>query len=322
MATPLCTVLLATYNRRETLMKCLDHIEAQDVGAENLQVVVIDDGSTDDTLAALAARDHGFGELVVLGQQNQGPGAARALGLPRVTGPVTLFVNDDTLLATTAIGAHLNVLAEHPRSMVLGRFDFAPEYANEPLMRMLTETPHLFSYPLVSDGDVLRADLAATCNMSVPSAVAKAASFDPRFTFNAEDVDFALRVQEQGYSLRYCASALAWHDHRLTVESVRSSSIVRGVGAARLALKNEIAPAIVNKVLKCLLEETSYLKMHDLAAATLERELESLPRPDAPISAEAYSALAQLYRIGNLLGCAKEPTMRHLALNQPALVPA
>jgi glycosyltransferase involved in cell wall biosynthesis len=174
MATPLCTVLLATYNRRETVMKCLDHIEAQDVGAENLQVVVIDDGSSNDTLDALEARVHAFGELVVLGQPNQGPGAPRALGLPTLTGPVTLFVNDDTLLATSAVRAHLNVHTERPRSMVLGTFDFAPEYANEPLMRMLTETPTLFSYPLVSDGDVLRTDLAATCNMSVPNILVNA----------------------------------------------------------------------------------------------------------------------------------------------------
>lgn len=268
-----CTVLIATYNRCETLLKCLDHLEAQDIGPEALQVIVVDDGSTDGTLAALGVFPRRFGDYTVLSQDNSGPSIARQLGLAHAKAPITLFINDDTILERWTVRTHLEAHERHPRSMILGTFDFVAEYADEPLSRMLTETPHLFSYPLMEDGDELRADLAATCNLSAPTDVSKRVGFDSRFFIYAEDVDFALGLQDEGHQLRYCADAVGYHDHLLTVESIRKSSRVRGFGAARLALKRGTHVALLPLVRGAILDSAGLQRLHDQAAETLETEL-------------------------------------------------
>jgi GT2 family glycosyltransferase len=315
MSTPLCTVLLATFNRRPTLMKCLDHLE------ENLQVVVIDDGSTDGTLAALEARPEALGELVVLHQANLGPSIARDRGLEHATGPITLFINDDTILEPWAVRTHVEQHQAHPRSMILGTFGFIADHADAPLSRMLTETPHLFAYPLMEDGDVLQAWLGATCNMSVPTSVSRAVGFDHRFFIYAEDVDFALGVEACGYTLRFCADAVGWHDHLLTPESIRKASIVRGVGAARLSLKRGPTAGLLLSVRHTAMDEASFRRSHDEATLTLETLLAACEPLEVP-PAEAYRALADIFRIGNMLGHVEEPAMRALAFSRQALVPA
>ena len=78
---PAISVIMPTYNRRATLERALEHLEAQTVGPDALQVVVCDDGSTDDTLERLAVRESPF-ELAVLTQPNAGPAAARNRGGP------------------------------------------------------------------------------------------------------------------------------------------------------------------------------------------------------------------------------------------------
>ena len=69
-------VVVPTYNRAEVLLRCLQHLEAQTY--QNFEVVVIDDGSTDNTSLLLAAYAAGSPlHLRCIQQQNAGAGVAR-----------------------------------------------------------------------------------------------------------------------------------------------------------------------------------------------------------------------------------------------------
>lgn len=308
MSRPCCSVVIPTYNRRETVTRCIEHLAHQDCDAGSLQIIVVDDGSTDDTVRALQALSHEFAELIVQTQPNAGPGAARNKGLRLAAADIVLFINDDTLLAPQAISAHLRTHHEHPKSMVLGSFDFVPEFAATPLGRILSETPHLFSYPLFCDGDELAAELAATCNLSVATVAAQAAGFDPRYTFAAEDIDFALRLQADGLILRHASDAQAYHDHHLTIEGLAHTAVLRGLGAARLALKHGVPQKLLTDVRRTVLHEVQ--TRHELAAAVqaLEAELAE-PSPGKRFAEGAYVALADIFRLGNLLGHLDEPAL-------------
>jgi GT2 family glycosyltransferase len=312
MTHPRCTVLIATHDRSATLARNIDRLAAQSVGPEALQVVVVDDGSTDDTLEILTAVEHHFGELVVRTQPNQGPAVARNLGLESASAPITLFLNDDSLARPEAVEAHLDAHARHPGSMVLGAFPFVPELADDPLTRMLAETPLLFSYPLMTDGDELRAELAASCNLSVATPAARELRFDPRFPFAAEDVDFALRLEARGCVLRYCADAVAEHDHRITVEGLARTSLQRGFGAARLALKRGTEQQLLKNVRRAATDRAALQVMHAAAMDHLQDALTGLGSGEMPPQS-AYLALAEIFQIGNLLGCLDEPVLASLA---------
>ena len=311
-----CAVLIPTYNRCATVITCLEHLEAQTCGPERLEVIIVDDGSSDDTVATVSARRSPFARLEVFSQQNAGPGAARNLGLTEVRAPITLFINDDTLLAPGAIAAHLDTHRRFPRSMVLGTFVFVDDFLMTPLGRLLTEVPLLFSYPLFDDGDELSANLAATCNLSVESGAAKQAGFDPWFTFAAEDVDFALRLEEVGHTLRHCAAARARHDHHLTVEGLKRTAVLRGLGAAKLALKHNRHSAILSDVRAAAADRLELTRLFDEAADTLHGLLGAVEGVD-PIPEPAYRAASKIFTLGNMLGYLDEPTIVALA-SEPA----
>lgn len=314
-----CSVVIPTYNRRDVIVRCLEHLEAQTIGADALDVIVIDDGSPDDTVATLRARTEPFFDYTVLEQKNSGPGAARNLGLEQVRGPHTLFINDDTLLAPNAIEEHLRIHAAHPMSMVLGTFVFVEGFLHTPLGRLLTEVPLLFSYPLFDDGDLLSANLGATCNLSVDSAAAKTVGFDPWFDFPAvEDVDFTLRLEEAGYQLRYCASAEAEHDHHLTVAGIMRTALIRGLGTARLELKRGAKPKFLNEVRHAASDRDDLERLFQSAGETLSANLEAVA-DGSMIPEPAYEAASQIFKLGNLLGSLDEPLILDAASSAHAV---
>lgn len=97
------SVVTAAYNAAPWIEAMLASLEQQSLGfAANIQVVVVDDGSTDET-AVIVQRwvDRYPDNLVLLRQENAGPAAARNLGLTRVEGDWISFLDADDFLAPT-----------------------------------------------------------------------------------------------------------------------------------------------------------------------------------------------------------------------------
>jgi glycosyltransferase involved in cell wall biosynthesis len=90
MEQPKVSVILPTFNRARFLPDALESIFVQ--GVRNVQVVVVDDGSTDDTERIVAA----YGERVqYVRQENGGPAAARNTGLRFAEGRFISFLDSD-----------------------------------------------------------------------------------------------------------------------------------------------------------------------------------------------------------------------------------
>ncbi|WP_053226877.1 glycosyltransferase family 2 protein [Solirubrobacter soli] len=93
---PLVSVVAATHNRRERLQRMLDALAAQTVGTDTFEVIVVDDGSSDDTPALLAAGGPEALALRTLRQpQSRGPAAARNRGWREARGTLIAFTDDD-----------------------------------------------------------------------------------------------------------------------------------------------------------------------------------------------------------------------------------
>lgn len=109
------TILVAVYNAADTLPRCLDSLLTQTYG--DLQIVCIDDCSTDGSLSVL--RDYALrdGRIEVIGLDgNVGPGRARNEGLKRAEGEVIAFVDSDDWLAADAVERMAEVFAASPET--------------------------------------------------------------------------------------------------------------------------------------------------------------------------------------------------------------
>lgn len=87
---PSISVIIPTYNRAGFLRQCIGSL--RECGPADLEIIVVDDGSTDDTAEVVGALKP---SCIYLKQSNQGPAAARNLGFGRSTGRYVAFVDSD-----------------------------------------------------------------------------------------------------------------------------------------------------------------------------------------------------------------------------------
>ncbi|MBV5349891.1 glycosyltransferase family 2 protein, partial [bacterium] len=86
--------IIPTFNRSAILVRCLQHLISQTLPPEHFEVIVCDDGSTDDTYEQVKAFRAPY-SIVYLRQENSGPAAARNMGIRKAAGAFILFLNDD-----------------------------------------------------------------------------------------------------------------------------------------------------------------------------------------------------------------------------------
>jgi glycosyltransferase involved in cell wall biosynthesis len=102
---PRVSVIIPTHNRRDLLRAAVDSALAQTY--PDVEVIVVDDGSTDDTTTAMAQY---AGRVVYLRQTNQGVAAARNTGIWAATGEYLTFLDDDDLIHPDKLALHIPFL--------------------------------------------------------------------------------------------------------------------------------------------------------------------------------------------------------------------
>lgn len=127
---PAISVIIALYNKEPYLRACLDSVLAQTLRADEYEVIVVDDGSTDAGPAVLAEYVD-RGRVRSITQPNAGPSAARNTGLAAATGEFVVFVDaDDTVsphLLAHLLGVHGRTSADVVRAqLVRGHGTAAP----------------------------------------------------------------------------------------------------------------------------------------------------------------------------------------------------
>lgn len=99
------SVIIPTYNRAQKVVRAVESVLQQTYSL--LEIIVVDDGSTDKTLAHLAK----FGERVlVLSQSNRGPSAARNHGVAKATGEIVAFLDSDDHWLPGKIAAQVKLM--------------------------------------------------------------------------------------------------------------------------------------------------------------------------------------------------------------------
>jgi glycosyltransferase involved in cell wall biosynthesis len=164
---PLVSVILPVYNRAGWVARSIDSVLAQTY--RQLELLVIDDGSTDDTLRVLA----GFGSRIeVLRQTHAGAEAARNLGLARARGEFIAFIDSDDVWYAERLSRQLPLFDSEAVGLVFGNAALV-DYRRRP-PRRLKRT--FFDGVRPSRGRVLE-DFARGCFVPLSSVVARRRCF-------------------------------------------------------------------------------------------------------------------------------------------------
>lgn len=235
------SVLVPTYERPGLLRACLASLAAQDVPADDFEVVVVDDGSGPAVQREVDRARASMPNLVGFRlAQNGGPAAARNRAVAASSGAVVLFLDDDVVATPSLVRCHLDHHGAGDELLaVLGRVAWHPELRVTPFMRWLDRSGLQFAYETwLREGPVAPPYAAFyTANLSMSRALfERGGGFDERFPYAAyEDMELAWRLTGAGLHLDYRPDALAYHRRGITLADFRGRMTRVGESAALLA---------------------------------------------------------------------------------------
>jgi glycosyltransferase involved in cell wall biosynthesis len=206
------SVIIPTHNRGHLLSQTLEAVATQTLPRDPLEVIVVDDGSTDET--ATVVQTFALKGIKYLAQPNQGATLARNFGAQHATGEWLVFIDDDIELLLGSLAALLETLQSSAKTIVVGTLlpeDLTASAGEVEPASDLVEVPATNCFTgLLS---VRRDDFMALGMFQDPTGGWP----------NWDDVDFGYRAQRAGYRLLRNRHAQAVH-HDLTATSLEATT--------------------------------------------------------------------------------------------------
>ncbi len=207
-------VIIPTYNRKAWLLQTLESLAGQTYPLACFEVLVIDDGSTDDT-AGVAVMDFPF-RLRYIRQDNQGDAAARNTGVLESKADILVFIDDDIILAPDYLRY---LVCEHQQErcrIVVGNDQLWLEEAH-PLEAGAAHAVTVGENGAHEASGLEPIPFQDVCsnNMSIRREDYLAIGMMSGLGFSGSsiwcDVDFTYRAYKQGFSFYRSARAVCWH---------------------------------------------------------------------------------------------------------------
>lgn len=101
MSQPKVSIIIPVFNAVQFLDRCIQSVRNQTY--KNIEVILVDDGSTDNSGAVIDEFDASFPNIIALHQENQGPAAARRNGVLHASGDYVMFLDSDDSLPLDAV---------------------------------------------------------------------------------------------------------------------------------------------------------------------------------------------------------------------------
>ncbi|SCL33631.1 Glycosyl transferase family 2 [Micromonospora nigra] len=214
---PLVSVIVPNYNYAQPLRHCLAALAAQTHGP--LEVIVVDDGSTDDSVAVADS----FGVRVLRTPVNSGPSVARNIGAEAARGEILMFVDSDVALAPDAVANAVAILAAEPGvGAVCGNYDTVPMTPGGVVRDYRNLYRHWWFR--IAEGSIT--GFMSTAIVAVPSRVwDEVGPWNPRLT-QSEGADVVERLTAR-YEVRMTSTVLGRHDDDATLRIALSKVFTR-----------------------------------------------------------------------------------------------
>lgn len=214
------SIVVPVRNAAGTLPLCLAALARLDPAP--MEIVLVDNGSTDDSLSLLQSfqRDHPSSAVRVLGESRLGASAARNAGIRAARGEVVAFTDSDCTPDQAWLDHLIKPFADPAVAASAGRILAAPARTTVELFSAL--------YTLQSNDKPARFDHWSpweggfpTANMAVRKVVLeKLRGFDEAVCLYGEDYDLCARIYAQGGAVAFVPDAVTHHHHRTTVRGM------------------------------------------------------------------------------------------------------
>jgi len=223
---PLVSIVVPACNAAETLPACLSALARQDYPSTAYEVIVVDDGSTDETAAIARAAG-----VQVITQPNAGPAAARDRGAAATRGELLLFTDADCEPVPGWISALIAPFADPRVAGAKGTY----LTRQRGIVPRFTQLEYQERYDRMAGAEMI--DFIDTYSAAYRRDIFLTNhGFDTIFpTASVEDQELSFRLAEKGYRLVFVPEAKVYHHHNPTLSAYIRRKFLIGYWKALLA---------------------------------------------------------------------------------------
>ena len=226
---PQVSVIIPVKDRAKDLDECLKSLKNLDWPQNKLEIIVIDDGSIDQS--AKVAEDQG--SIVIKNQNSQGPAAARNKGAEIAQGEILAFIDSDCIAEKNWLKDLIPWLLSEPVGLIGGQV--SSYYTKSSLDRYEAACSSLsVSNRFLYETDKKSTFYVPSCNMLVRKELFKKINgFNPEMHLG-EDVDLCWRIKDSGAALIFTPTGKIRHKHRNILGAMLKRKLEYGTSEADL----------------------------------------------------------------------------------------
>lgn len=194
----LISIVICTYNRANLIKGAVQTLCNQDFDHNKYEIIVVDDGSTDNTAEAVCSIET-KASLRYFKRPHISRAAARNYGINAAGGQYILFVDDDILAPADLLRKHAKMLEGGKKIVARGPVINTPDYD-----LALNNGANIKDYSMA---------FFCTCNASVDrKTLIDIGGFDEDFIeYGWEDTELGLRLRKRGYKVKFGIDAVVYH---------------------------------------------------------------------------------------------------------------
>jgi glycosyltransferase involved in cell wall biosynthesis len=234
------SVVLPVYNGGDEVCSAISEMERQTF--KEFELLVVDDGSTDDTAAVATKCGNAVKDFRVIRTSHGGPSHARNVGLADARGRIVFFGELDCVYESTYLQTAVERLANDPEASAVS-LTGAPLVTKSTLATECLDIENKAQHKLLSEGKikpfyawVFRKD-----------ALQKVGGFDERL-FQAEDKDLFRKIEAAGYKVALVPGIHWWHRRNQTTWDLAKKWFSRGRSRLLFALKHRMAGDLARRL--------------------------------------------------------------------------
>lgn len=225
------SVIIPTYDAEKTIINTLNSFISQTFDKDKFEILIVDDGSTDNTKKLVNEFINKYGNLLsikFIEISHKGAAAARNVGIKNSLGDIIVFIDSDCIAPTNWLEEIARTLSRSEEKCA-GICSIYEPINNKSLISRFIQYDHEFRvFKVISINN--STDFVGSYGVAFKkSALLNAGLFNEKFTSaDGEDADLSYRITSLGYKLKYNPYLRILHNHPSTVKKFLKQQISRG----------------------------------------------------------------------------------------------
>lgn len=211
------SIIVPSYNGADKIINLLESLEAQI--ASGFEVIIVIDGSTDNTLEALQKKSFNNFYLEIIEQKNSGRSITRNNGAKAASNDLLLFLDDDMRMEPHAIDTHCQHHKKNKQTILIGQTLEDSSLLKTDIQHYKRHLSKKWVGELASEYKKINTPFITAAHCSIPKQLfTQLGMFDERLT-DTEDYDLALKAKAVNIDIYFNPTIFGWHDDFITAQS-------------------------------------------------------------------------------------------------------